>query len=43
MMLIPRTDTWAVVVHSKYLDEFANAPDDVLSFLQAAAEVGLGL
>jgi hypothetical protein len=39
MMLVPIADAWAIVTHSQYVDEIARAPDDVLSFMDSAAEV----
>lgn len=32
-MLIPVPDAWATIAHSKYADEIARAPEDVMSFL----------
>lgn len=39
MVLVPRPDTWTVLVHSKYIDELSRAPEDQLSFVDAASGV----
>jgi hypothetical protein len=41
MVLVPRPDNWTVLVHSKYIDEISRAPEDQLSFVDAASGVGL--
>lgn len=38
---IPTFDRWIVVVSGKYIEELHRAPDDVMSFVEAAREVGL--
>ena len=38
---IPTLDRWIVIVSGKYIDELYRAPDDVMSFMEAAKEVGL--
>jgi hypothetical protein len=40
MVLVPRPDTWTVLVHGKYIDEISRAPEDQLSFVVAASNVG---
>lgn len=38
-MLIPVPDAWATIAHSKYADEIARAPEDVMSFLDTVNHV----
>lgn len=41
MISMPRFDSWMIVAHPKFIDELNRAPDDVLSFMDAASEVKL--
>ncbi|KIM19741.1 hypothetical protein M408DRAFT_13338, partial [Serendipita vermifera MAFF 305830] len=39
MILVPRMDTWTLLVHGKYIDELSRAPEDQLSFVDAANNI----
>jgi hypothetical protein len=39
--LVPITAGWGALVHSKYVDEISRAPDDIISFIEAASEVSV--
>ncbi|KIM22628.1 hypothetical protein M408DRAFT_332825 [Serendipita vermifera MAFF 305830] len=39
MILVPRMDTWTILVHGKYIDELSRAPEDQLSFVDASSNI----
>lgn len=39
IVFFPRGDGWSATAHSQYADEISRAPDDVLSFMDAVADV----